>query len=158
MHENEELIRGLYAALGRRDGEAMARCYADGASFTDPVFVGLRGEEVRDMWRMLCERSTDLAVTLVSASADGSKGRARWEATYTFSGTGRTVHNVIDSELDFEGGRIVAQRDSFDLWRWAGMALGTKGKLLGFLPPVQGSIRAQARKTLETYSRRRAGA
>ena len=56
MHENEELIRGLYAALGRRDGEAMARCYADGATFSDPVFVGLRGAEVRErrVFRTAC--------------------------------------------------------------------------------------------------------
>ena len=38
-------------------------------------------------------------------------GRAHWEADYTFSSTGRKVHNVIDATFEFEGGLIRAHRD-----------------------------------------------
>ena len=46
----------LYAAFARRDAEAMAACYADDASFSDPAFPDLRGEPVRDMCRILIAR------------------------------------------------------------------------------------------------------
>jgi len=34
----DELIQRFYAAFDRRDGDAMAACYAPGARFSDPVF------------------------------------------------------------------------------------------------------------------------
>ena len=40
---------------------------------------------------------------------------------------------------------------TFDLWKWAAMALGAKGMLLGWLPAVQAKIRAQADKGLRAY-------
>ena len=36
--DNKQLIERFYAAFGRRDGDAMAACYAPDASFSDPVF------------------------------------------------------------------------------------------------------------------------
>jgi ketosteroid isomerase-like protein len=39
-----ELIERFYAAFGRKDGDAMAACYAPDARFSDPVFGELRGE------------------------------------------------------------------------------------------------------------------
>ena len=55
MHPNAALIDSLYAALARRDGAAMAQCYAEEAAFSDPVF-DLRGREIGAMWSMLCTR------------------------------------------------------------------------------------------------------
>ena len=50
-----------------------------------------------------------------------------------------------------------AQRlTDFDLWRWSGMALGLKGKLLGWLPPVQGAIRKTAGDGLKAFMAHRA--
>ena len=42
---NRELIRRLYDGLDRKDGEAMAACYAQDASFHDPAFGDLHGAE-----------------------------------------------------------------------------------------------------------------
>jgi len=58
-HPNAVLLDGFYAAFERRDGAAMAACYAPDAHFTDPVF-SVRGEQVGAMWSMLCERGRDL--------------------------------------------------------------------------------------------------
>ena len=77
MHPHESLIREFYAAFARRDAEAMARCYHDEVFFSDPAFPALRGEEARDMWRMLVGRAPDLSVVLDEASADAEGGRAR---------------------------------------------------------------------------------
>lgn len=147
-HANAELIRRLYAALAARDGAAMGACYADDARFSDPVFGDLDAADVRTMWAMLCARATDLDVTVSDIEADDHRGRAHWIATYTFSKTGRRVRNVIDAEYAFRDGRIVRHVDRFDLWRWSSMALGWKGRLLGWLPAVQNAIRGEAQRGL----------
>ena len=83
--------------------------------------------------------------------ADATTGRAHWVATYTYSATGHRVENRIDATFAFRDGRIVRHQDRFDLYRWARQALGLKGVLLGWLPPVQGAIRRQAAATLAAW-------
>jgi ketosteroid isomerase-like protein len=96
---SEATIQALYAALDRHDGDAAAACYTDDAVFEDPAFGRLEGGAVKDMWRMLAERSDDLAVTLGDhgVAEDGRSGWAHWSATYTFTDTGRKVRNEIDA-------------------------------------------------------------
>lgn len=108
------------------------------------------------MWRMLTERGKDLEVSFRDVTADGDgTTRAHWEATYTFSGTGRRVHNVIDAVFEIRDGKVVRHVDTFDLWRWMRMALGPKGVVLGWLPPVQAALRKKARQGLELYMKAR---
>ncbi|MEP6573773.1 MAG: nuclear transport factor 2 family protein [Gemmatimonadota bacterium] len=152
MHPNAALIEKFYAAFARRDGRMMAGCYAPNASFSDPAFGELHGPRIGMMWRMLCERGTDLRVSASDILADDQTGVAHWEAHYTFSATGRAVHNVVNASFAFAEGRIVAHLDSFDFYRWARQALGIKGVLLGWAPPVQRSIREQATRALDGYS------
>ena len=151
MHPNEELIDGFYAAFARGDHETMAAAYADDATFTDPVFRTLDADRARAMWRMFCTSGNDVALTHSGVRADDRRGSARWEATYEFPKTGRTVHNVIDASFEFDGGRIVRHTDRFDLYRWTRMALGPAGVLLGWTPIVQNQVRAQARAQLERF-------
>jgi len=104
---------------------------------------------------MLCERGKDLRVEARDIAADGEQGRAHWEAWYTFTQTGRPVHNVIDAAFEFDGeGRIVRHQDTFDLWRWSRMALGVKGAALGWTRALKKAIRAQARKGLDAWMAR----
>jgi ketosteroid isomerase-like protein len=151
MHPHEALLREFYAALARRDAEGMARCYHPEVFFSDTVFPSLRGEEARDMWRMLLSRATDLEVTLDEASADADGGRARCTCRYTFSRTGRKVVNRITGMFAFRDGRIVRHYDSFPFWPWAAQALGPAGKLLGWLPPLKWKVRKDAAKGLERF-------
>lgn len=142
------LIDRLYTAMNAHDGEAMAACYHPDAHFSDPVFPDLRGPEVGRMWRMLCRRGKDLRVEHSRVVADATSGSAHWEAWYTFSATGRKVHNVIDASFRFSDDLIVDHRDDFDLWRWSRMALGPVGWILGWSPIVRNRVRAQAAEGL----------
>ncbi|AXL49447.1 ketosteroid isomerase [Paraburkholderia caffeinilytica] len=157
-HPNTDLIERFYTAFQQRDAETMAACYADDVVFGDPAFGELRGEEARDMWRMLVSRAQDFSLTFDGVEANDHDGSAHWVARYTFGQTGRTVVNRIDARFVFREGRIVEHRDTFDLWRWTRQALGIKGVLLGWTPFVQGAIRAQARKGLDLFRRRQRGA
>lgn len=150
-HPNAELLRTFYDAFSRRDAEAMGRCYADDVRFSDPVFPDLHGDEARGMWKMLCARGKDLTLVASGIEADDRTGKAHWEADYTFSATGRKVHNVIDARFVFRDGLIVEHVDRFDLWAWTRMALGPVGVLLGWSPLVQNKVRGQARDGLKAF-------
>lgn len=151
MNANEQAIRRLYDALGRKDGDGMAACYAPDATFSDPVFPDLKGPEVGGMWRMLCAGATDLAVHLDYVNADVDAGSARWVATYTFSRTGRRVRNVGAANFELKDGLIVAHVDSFPFWRWSRQALGTPGLLLGWTPFLRNKVRADVARRLERF-------
>ena len=153
MQVHVDLIRAFYAAFQRRDHQAMAACYGPAAQFRDPVFTDLRGWKIAAMWRMLCERATDLDVSVSNIAAGADSGSAHWEARYTFTATGRPVHNVIEASFAFAGGQIQRHSDTFDLYAWARQALGLKGSLLGWAPPVQRAIRAQASRGLDAFAR-----
>jgi ketosteroid isomerase-like protein len=71
--DNAKVIRDLYDALDRRDGEAMAQLYAPDGRFRDPAFGTLTGEEAGDMWRMLTSRSDDLRVELAEHTAEATR-------------------------------------------------------------------------------------
>ena len=157
VHPNAVLIGRFYAALARRDAPAMIACYAPDATFSDPAFPALDAAGVAAMWKMLCARGKDLAVVASGIEADAVSGRAHWVATYTYSATGRRVLNRIDATFRFRDGKIVRHEDRFDLWRWLRQALGAKGMLLGWLPPVQGAMRAQAARTLADWRTRNPG-
>ena len=148
---NQELLEGFYAAFARRDGDTMAAAYAPRATFSDPVFVGLKDGEPGAMWQLLTSRSTDLAVELVSCTADETAGSAHWIARYTFAQTGRPVVNDVRSTFRFADGLIVEQRDEFAFRRWAGQALGLSGKLLGGTPIIRNAVRGKARAGLDAF-------
>jgi ketosteroid isomerase-like protein len=150
-HPNEQLIHAFYTSFQRRDAAGMTACYHPQVVFSDPVFVNLRGERAVAMWQMLCARGQDLDVTFSNVRADDQRGSAHWEARYTFSKTGRQVHNVIDAAFVFQDGQIIQHTDTFNLWRWARLALGPTGLLLGWTPFVQAAIRKEAVAGLERF-------
>ena len=161
MHPNEETISRFYDAFARLDPATMADCYAPDASFDDEVF-SLRGrQEVAAMWTMLCENASktrgDWQLTYSGLQADASEGRARWDAHYRFSATGRLVHNIIHARFSFTPqGLIATHRDRFDFWRWSRQALGAPGLLLGWTPMLHAKVRKQAAANLERYKARKA--
>lgn len=151
MSDSGAVLTRFYRAFTARDGDAMAACYAPDVEFSDPVFVGLRGAEAGAMWRMLCGRATDLRIEFTEPVVAGDRGQVHWDAWYTYSATGRQVHNRIEGSFVLRNGLIAVHHDRFDLYRWTRQALGLKGTVLGWLPPVQGAIRRQARTALERY-------
>jgi ketosteroid isomerase-like protein len=151
VHPNAALLTRFYEAVARKDAEAMIACYHETAMFSDPAFPRLKYEELCGMWRMLMGRAKDFQVDFKVLDCDDHSGQATWEPRYTFGKTGRPVHNVIRSQFGFLDGKILAQRDGFDLWRWSRQALGFKGLLLGWSPVMKQGIQAEARKSLDAF-------
>lgn len=154
MHPDAAVIERFYERFHARDAEGMIACYAPDVVFRDPVFGELRGERAADMWRMLTARAKDLTVEVSDVSAVDGTASARWVATYTYA-RGRRVRNVIDARFELADGVITRHTDSFSLWRWAGMALGPTGLILGWTPMVQARIRREATKGLDAFAAKR---
>jgi ketosteroid isomerase-like protein len=103
---------------------------------------------------MLTSRAEDLRIELAEYDAGEEEGSARWIADYTFTQTGRQVHNDVHAQFRFADGRIVDHRDSFGFHAWARQALGPSGLLLGWTPLIQGAVRKRARAGLDEFMAR----
>ncbi len=153
MHKNAELIDRFYSAFQKRDAKGMAACYHQDVEFSDNAFGPLRGDRARAMWAMLCEGGKDLKIEFRDVRVDDRTGTAPWEAWYTFSGTGKKVHNIIDARFEFRDGLISRHVDTFDFHRWAGQALGFPGKLLGGTAFIRNKVRSMALKRLGEFQK-----
>ena len=129
----------------------MQSCYHDDVVFSDPVFQNLKGNEARAMWHMLVSAGKDLKLDFSKVKANNQSGSCHWEAHYSFSRTGRKVHNIIDATFEFKDGKIIRHTDVFDLWRWSGMALGPVGTLLGWSPIIKNKVRGLAQQNLKKF-------
>jgi ketosteroid isomerase-like protein len=149
------LVERFYSAFAQRDWQTMRACYHPEVHFTDEAF-DLHGAHAGNMWHMLCTRGKDLRLAYRDI-AEQSDGRvtAHWEAWYTFSATGRHVHNIIDATITLRDGLMVRHVDRFDFWRWSRQALGTPGLLLGWAPFLQAKVRAKAAAGLAAFEAQR---
>lgn len=129
----KKTIETFYEAFSNLDAETMVSCYHDDIVFEDPAFGILIGERAKNMWRMLCEsqKGKDFKIKFSGIEATQNYGVAHWEAFYTFSKTGRKVHNVIDAHFEFKDDKIIKHTDSFNLYKWSKQALGFRGMVLG---------------------------
>jgi len=91
------IITKFYTAFQNLDTETMASCYHPDIEFEDPGFGKLKGEHAKNMWRMICGNAKDFNLTFNSVT-DNS---VHWEAIYSFSQTGRKVHNKINATFEF---------------------------------------------------------
>ena len=107
------------------------------------------------MWKMLTSRAADLAVEVSDVRADDRVGSAHWEARYTFSATGRHVHNVIEASFELRDGLISRHTDTFDFWRWSRQALGPAGYLLGWSSVIRNKVRGTAARGLDAFMAKR---
>jgi len=151
MHPNEQLLHHFYTCFQQRDADDMTDCYHPEVTFSDPAFGELHGVEPVAMWKMLIGSAKDMQVTFSDIQADEQQGRAHWEAHYTFSATGRQVQNVVEAQFQFREGKIIIHQDSFDYWKWASLALGTPGRLLGWTPFLHNKTQQTAREKLRDY-------
>jgi len=151
MHVNEQLIHSFYTAFQRKDFEAMNACYANTATFFDPVFLDLTAPQVRGMWEMFCKNGKELNIDFKILSYDEYSGEAEWIATYLFSATGRKVTNRITAHFTFENSLIVHHSDSFSFYKWSRQALGATGLLLGWTSFLQNKVRANAMQSLARF-------
>lgn len=151
----KQIIADFYQAFAALDGEKMVAHYHDDITFEDPAFGELHGDKAKNMWRMLCQSQqkgeTEFRVEVSEIAFDGETGSARWDAYYTFSQTGRKVHNIIHASFKFQDGKIIDHRDQFDSWRWARQALGFKGLLVGWAPFFKKGLQKQTGRLLAKF-------
>lgn len=129
----------------------MQECYADQATFSDPVFSDLNARQVRAMWAMLLKSGKDMRIEFKNIRANENGGTAEWTAYYTFSVTGNKVINRIKASFVINDGKIIRHTDKFSFYKWARQALGFTGILLGWTAFLKNKISARAKKNLETY-------
>lgn len=161
MADPREVVEHFYRCFAAHDGPGMASCYADDATFSDPVFKDLKGAEVGGMWKMLTSRAGDLVVELEGITGpddDSVSGETRyiahWTARYSFSATKRKIVNRVTSNIYLRGGKFARQRDDFDLRAWLNQALGPMASMLGWTGLPAKLIRGQAQKGLTAYMKK----
>lgn len=155
---NTQLIETFYSAFQERDAEKMAACYHEDITFNDPAFQNLQGVHAGNMWRMLLSQADKkMKIRYSHLWTNETEGGARWEADYVFSKTGRLVKNKITAQFKFKDGKIIEHIDSFNFWKWSGMALGPVGYALGFTSFMQNKIRLTAMKGLEAFEKKLVG-
>ena len=147
---NEAVIAQLYACFSRKDYRGMAACYHPKATFSDGM-LEIRGGQVAALWHLLCESANDLTVQCYQWNAEGCRGSADWQATYSFAPKGRKVHHLFYARFAFSEGKIIHHQEPAHFWRWAGMALGTKSLLPGWTPLMQHAIRKTMVKQLGKF-------
>ena len=152
----KSIIENFYRAFDNLDAESMIDCYHKDIKFEDPAFGVLKGEKAKNMWRMLChsQKGKNFKVKASNIVYNNMKGTADWEAYYTFSKTGRKVHNVISAEFEFKDGKIINHFDKFDLYKWSKQALGFKGLLLGWTTFFKKKLNAQTNKLLSEFEKK----
>jgi len=149
----KETIEKFYQSFTNLDPEGMAACYHKDVHFNDPAFGDLKGERAGNMWRMLLssQKGKDFRVKYSNIQSTGETVSADWEAFYTFSQTGRKVHNNIHAEFKFKDGKIIEHIDDFNLHKWAKQAMGTKGSLIGWTGFFKKKLNTQTNKLLTTF-------
>lgn len=155
MNPNEALIQKFYQSFQDKNIHAMLECYDENVEFFDPAFLHLKGKEVFAMWSMLLEQGKDLKISYQNIRANGEEASAEWTATYTFSKTNRLITNRVKAKFKIRNGKIIWHKDDFSLWKWAGMALGFPGYLLGFTSLIQDHIKNEAQISLQSYMKRK---
>lgn len=149
MTGNELVISKFYAAFQQLDYTGMNSCYADDIIFNDPVFGIIEGEVAMSMWEMLCTNAKDFTLSYGNIKLlDEEYATCEWQASYTFSKTGRKVVNQVKAFMRLRDGKIIEHSDKFDLYKWSRQALGFSGWLLGWTKFMKNRIRRNAGQSL----------
>ena len=156
MNDNEQLVKRFYTAFQRLDYKTMQDCYSDDIIFSDPVFLLLKGDEVKTMWEMLCTRAKDFSLQFSDIQVlDEEYTTCNWSATYTFSQTGKKVVNHVKAFMKIKEGKIIEHSDAFRLSTWIGQALGWKGILFGWTGFMKRAVQKKARKNLAAFMQKK---
>jgi ketosteroid isomerase-like protein len=156
MPTNKQIIEKFYSAFQQLDYKTMQECYSDDVIFSDPVFLVLKGEEVRAMWEMLCRNARDFSLVYDDIEIiDDEYATCKWTVQYTFTKTGNRVVNHIKAFMRFRDGRIIEHSDGFRLSTWAAQAFGVKGVIFGWTGFMKRQIQRNARRNLGYFMQSR---
>lgn len=150
----KEIIEKFYNALDNLDAETMVSCYHDDVTFEDPAFGRLHGERAKNMWRMLCKSQDGKHDNGFKAKCSQVTDHSAFvQAEYTFTKTGRHVHNKIHAKFEFKDGLIIKQTDHFDLHRWARQALDFSGAVLGWSGYFKKKLQQTTNRMLDKFEK-----
>lgn len=144
------VVTRFFEAFARTDPHAMAACYHPMASYSNPVFPDLRGEQPGRMWALALADAQALRLDWSVAFADDRKAQVIWQARWLRGG--RVQRMEAASTLTLWDGVIVRQVDEFRFARWAAQHLGAAGLALSWLPAFQRMVQRRARIALARFS------
>lgn len=147
----ETVANNFYSAFQLKNANEMIECYHPDLQFEDPAFGKLSYDQTCAMWKMLCESAKDLSIEFSILKSEDKYVEVRWIAEYTFSKTGRFVHNEITAEMMFKEGKIIQHTDIFDLFKWAKQAMGLQGWLIGGTSFFRKKLQQQTNYQLAKY-------
>ena len=111
-----ELWTRTYNESGEPDWSHLLPYYADDIHFVDTVQEIHGIAEFRAMVERLSRRSSELRMSVLHAAMDGNVIFIEWEMTIRFRKTRNAViHGASRLTLN-EQGKIIDQRDYYDLW------------------------------------------
>ena len=112
----KELWSKTYNTRGKPDWSHILPYYDDNIRFRDSV-QELRGiEEFEAMTRRLTDRSRDLSMNIVRTAQHGKDIFIEWEMTIKFRKNPSSVLYGFSRVTLNDEGKIVEQRDYYDLW------------------------------------------
>lgn len=147
----EQVANNFYSAFQQKNANGMIECYHQDLQFEDPAFGKLSYAQTCGMWKMLCESAKDLSIEYSILKSEDEYVEVRWIAEYSFSKTGKFVHNEIIAQLMFRDGKIIQHTDNFDLFKWAKQAMGLQGWLIGSTPFFRKKLQQQTNYQLANY-------
>ncbi len=142
----EKVAVDFFAAFSARDSATMEKMYDSGVRFHDPLFGSLDGVgEVMAMWKTILPVADPKTFKVQPrlegkpiARPDGSWDvKVHWDAHYDISLISRHIDNSSDTTLNIKEGKIVAQRDDWNLANWT-------NQFLPMVPPMLISTAAHA--------------
>lgn len=148
--KKEHVIQTFYRAMEEKDLDTILSLYHPDATFSDPAFPMISGDQLRGMWKLITSnKSLKVQTRDVKMQADG-RVTGHWDADYHII-KGNPILNSIDSSFKFKDGKIIEHKDSFDFSKWAKQAFP------GLLGTIAGSRLGRFVLTRWVFPRRIAG-
>lgn len=107
------------------------------------------------MFHMFCTNAPTNKMVVTPSPAEpipGQDGKFKVEYTCDYIFGAKRVHNPITAVMEVRDGKVLSQRDDFDLKAWAKQALGfVMGTVLGALGVLPGVIHKKAADRLRGW-------
>lgn len=116
VEQIKELWQKTYNTDGKPDWSHILPYYANDITFRDSIQTLCGLEDFKAMTERLSARSKDLKMAVVNATKDGNKMFIEWEMTISFKTRPSSIIYGCSRLTLNEVGKIVFQRDYYDLW------------------------------------------
>lgn len=147
MSKEAQIVKEFYKALSKGDYQKVNSLYHDDAKYRDEIF-DLRGKEINALWYTATRPEMNLIAHCKSLKVDGDRVTTDWNISYTIDTLNRKVELDETGVFQFQDGKIINHKDSYDFWSWCAQSLGFIGKALGWSQWLKNRVRNQAKKSV----------